>query len=203
MTGKAVFENGADRLEVYTANRGPLEKMFGVDLIYINQSVGNAVMVQYKMLEEGRASDGEKDWICRMNHQFEDEIGRMVLPPIQGTVDDYRLSRAPFYFKFVRRRGDGETHHSWIISLEHLKQLLGSAAVHGPNDGIRLSFRSLNGVFLRESNLIGLIQSGYIGTHRVESDALQPIIQAASEGDRAVVLAWQHRIRESMDHQDD
>ena len=32
ITGYAVFERGSEMLEVYTANRGPLEKVFGVDL---------------------------------------------------------------------------------------------------------------------------------------------------------------------------
>ena len=50
MTGRAVFFNSGERLEVYTANKGPLEEMLGVDLIYINDTAGNTVMVQYKML---------------------------------------------------------------------------------------------------------------------------------------------------------
>jgi hypothetical protein len=34
MTGKATFRNGNELLEVYTANKNPLEELFGVDLIY-------------------------------------------------------------------------------------------------------------------------------------------------------------------------
>jgi hypothetical protein len=33
LTGRAVFVRGDERLDVYTANRGPLEEMLGVDLI--------------------------------------------------------------------------------------------------------------------------------------------------------------------------
>ena len=52
VTGLAVFKNGNERLDVYTANKGPLEKMLGVDLIYMNETVGNTVMVQYKPPQE-------------------------------------------------------------------------------------------------------------------------------------------------------
>ena len=51
VTGWAVFQKNHEKLEVYTANRGPLEEVFGVDLIYLNATRQNIVMVQYKMLE--------------------------------------------------------------------------------------------------------------------------------------------------------
>ena len=50
VTGRAVFNKRNERLVIYTANKLPLEKMLGVDLVYINETRGNAVMVQYKML---------------------------------------------------------------------------------------------------------------------------------------------------------
>lgn len=51
LTGRAVFENNGERLEVITANKRPLEELLGVDLIYLNAIMENVVMVQYKMLE--------------------------------------------------------------------------------------------------------------------------------------------------------
>ena len=38
VTGRTIFERGAERLIIYTANRLPLEEMLGVDLIYINET---------------------------------------------------------------------------------------------------------------------------------------------------------------------
>lgn len=197
MTGRAVFFNSGERLEVYTANKGPLEEMLGVDLIYINQTVGNTVMVQYKMLE--RHVDpvtGTGDWGFRPDNQFELEVARMKLPTLNGTIEDYRLHRSPFYFKFVKRKGDGESHASFVVSLNHLEHVLDSPKSKGPKGGVRVSFDSLDGIYLRETDLLGLIRSGYIGTHRIETDALRPIIQAVSEGKRALVLAWQKKIKE-------
>lgn len=52
LTGKALFEKNGEYLEIYTANRTTLEQALGVDLIYINLTRKNTVMVQYKMLEQ-------------------------------------------------------------------------------------------------------------------------------------------------------
>ncbi len=47
--------------------------------------------------------------------------------------------------------------------------------------------------------MLGLIRSGYVGTHRAETDALAAIIAAVAQGDRAVVFAWQQRMRDGSD----
>lgn len=195
MTGLAVFFNNGERLEVYTANKGPLEEMLGVDLIYINEVAGNTVMVQYKMLTTHTDPVSAKtDWIFRPDEQFKLEVGRMKLLPVKGKPDDYRLNRSPFFFKFVKRKGNGETHASFVVSLDHLNRYLESPKSKGPKGGVRISFGSLDGVYLRETDLLGLIRTGYVGTHRIETDALKPIIQAVSEGKRALVFAWQKRV---------
>jgi hypothetical protein len=192
VTGKATFLKEEERLVVYTANRGPLEQMLGVDLIFVNETVGNTVMVQYKMLEEHTDPvTVETNWIFRQNAQLSSEMNRMVLPPIAATIDDYRLHRNPFYFKFVKRKGDGESHQSFIITLDHLKQLLASPKAKGSKDGVRVSYDALERAYLREYDFINLIRCGYIGTHKVESDALKPIIAEVANGNRALVLAWQ------------
>jgi hypothetical protein len=90
LTGRATFTRREQRLDVFTANKRPLEELFGVDLIYLNKARGALVMVQYKMLEpEGRPrrpvvgelfGDDEMDeqeWIVRINDQFTDELSRM------------------------------------------------------------------------------------------------------------------------------
>lgn len=196
VTGRAVFKNGNERLDVYTANKGPLEKMLGVDLIYMNETVGNTVMVQYKMLEPSYGgAAAATDWIFRPNAQFKKEVARMKLLAVAGQITDYRLHPSPFFFKFVKRKGDGVSHQSFIVTIEHLNQMLASSNVRGPKNGVRVSYETLDGAYLRESDLIGLIRSGYIGTHRVESAALNPIIAEVAKGNRALVLAWQRRLR--------
>lgn len=201
-TGRAVFQRGDERLEVYTANRGPLEKMVGVDLIYINSTLGSIVMVQYKMLEREKGVGKNGDWVFRLNKQAKSEVDRMRIPTTTLAADDYRLNPNPFYLKFVKRRLEDESPPSFLVSLEHLNQLLMTSATRGPKEGIRVSYNSLHGAYLRESDLIGLIRSGYIGMHRVESDSLGTIIAEVARGNRALVLAWQERVQqESKKHE--
>ena len=54
LTGTATFHRFGERLNVFTANKRPLERLLGVDLIYLNKSRGSLVMVQYKMMQPGR-----------------------------------------------------------------------------------------------------------------------------------------------------
>ncbi|HXI72532.1 MAG TPA: hypothetical protein VNN22_19485 [Verrucomicrobiae bacterium] len=200
VTGRAVFFSQGERLEIYTANKGPLEIMLGVDLIYINEVAGNTVMVQYKMLSTHiDPATAKMDSIFRPDEQFREEVERMKLQPVKDKPDDYRLHRSPFYFKFVKRKGDGDKHASFVVSLEHLSQYLESSKSKGPKGGVRISFDSLGGVYLRETDLLGLIRSGYVGTHRIQTNALKPIIEAVSEGKRALVLAWQKQIEREKD----
>lgn len=192
LTGRAVFEKRGERLEIYTANRGPLEEMFGVDLIYVNDTLGNVVMIQYKMLEQGIAgARGGRDWIFRPDEQLRTEISRMVLPPVTMPTEDYRLSNNPFYFKFVKRKNSEDASGTFFVSLEHLNQLLESPNAKGPKGGIRLSYNVLEGVYLREADILGLIRSGYIGTHRTQTNLLKVIIATALEGNRALVVGCQ------------
>jgi hypothetical protein len=196
VTGRAVFQKGDEQLTIYTANRLPLEEILGVDLIYINESRGSIVMVQYKMLEEDSSASENRDWLFRPDKQLRDEIARMRLPGFDGPLSDYRLNCNPFFFKFVKRKIVDDTHQSFLVSLDHLNQILAAPEAKGPKGGVRLSYEALDGTYLRESDILGLIRSGYIGTHKAETAALTAIIQEAAKGNKAVVLAWQQKIQE-------
>jgi hypothetical protein len=196
VTGRAVFQKADERLVIYTANKLPLEKMLGVDLIYFNETRGNVVMVQYKMLEESGHVPAARDWVFRPDRQLREEISRMRLPAFTGALKDYRLSRNPFFFKFVKRKVVDDTHQSFIVSLDHLNQILAAPSFQGPKNGVRVSYEALDGTYLREADLFGLIRSGYVGTHGVETDALATVISEVARGNRAVVFAWQQKKRE-------
>jgi len=196
VTGRAEFHKRDERLVIYTANKLPLEKMLGVDLIYINETMGNIVMVQYKMLEESKKKDGKHDWLFRPDKQLYKEIGRMQLPAFEGSINDYRLNRNPFFFKFVKRKVVDDSHQSFLVSLDHLNQVLSSYEAKGVKGGVRISYEALGGAYLREADILGLIRSGYVGTHRAETAALEVIVHEAAKGNKAIVLAWQQRVKE-------
>lgn len=196
-TGKAVFVKDNEKLIVYTANRGPLEAMVGVDLIYISEKTGNSIMVQYKMLEATANSSSGKQtaWLYRPDDKFWDQLGRMKLPFISVPANDYRMHPCPFFFKFVKRKGDADSPQSYIVALEHLQSLLKSDESKGKLGGLRISFNDLDGLYLRESDLIGLLRSGYIGTHRAQLNAIAPFIEQAANGNRAAVIAWHKSLK--------
>lgn len=150
VTGHAVFERGLERLEVYTANRRPLEKVFGVDLIYLNATRQNIVMVQYKMLEPASRKGGDKDWIYRPDATLDSEVRRMRKfgtdhPP--GAYE-YRLNPQVFYLKFVKR-GGALSNAGIVMPIDHFERLRADPACQGPQGGLRVSFESLAGRYLR------------------------------------------------------
>jgi len=79
VTGRALFRRGNEVLEVITANRRPLERVLGVDLIYHNVVRRCLVMVQYKMLDPATKRDPgfPPDWIYRPDRNLTKEIQRM------------------------------------------------------------------------------------------------------------------------------
>jgi hypothetical protein len=189
--GTFTFRKDDEELTIYNAHQGPIEEVLGVDLVYVNHTRGSVVMVQYKVLE----MDGvDKNWIFRPNSQFHDELSRMRLPKSNHEPDDYRLHPDPFYFKFVRRKQRATSEDtSLVLSLEHVKHVLLSGEHKGKRGGVRFSYEALRGQYLRTTDFIGLVRSGYIGTHRIDSDWLTALLVQISADKRGLVLAVQRR----------
>lgn len=204
VTGHAVFERGLERLDVYTANRRSLEKVFGVDLVYLNATRQNIVMLQYKMLEPVKRDRDEKDWVYRPDGKLDAEINRMrkfakAHPP--GAFE-YRLNPQVFYLKFVKR--DGALGNAGIIMpIDHFGQVRADPACKGRRGGLRLSFESLGGRYLRQGPFLDLVRSGYIGAHAETAAHLSTLVRAIVRGDRALVAAIQSRTERGDDDDND
>lgn len=204
LTGRATFRKRDEQLDVFTANKRPLEELFGVDLIYLNQARGALVMVQYKMLEtdeRGRrrvATDmreedeiDEQEWIVRINDQFKDELARMRrFDRDLAPNGSYRLSSGAFFFKLVRRNA-AATSAGVLLSLGHLDQMMDEGALTGPAGGLRISYRDLDGHYLRGDGFVELVRSGYVGTRGATTEHLQALIQASLDRGKAVVAGIQ------------
>ncbi|MYJ94821.1 MAG: hypothetical protein F4053_04290 [Proteobacteria bacterium] len=193
LTGRAVFTKGSERLEVYTANRRPLERVFGVDLIYLNATRQNIVMPQYKMLEPRDAGDGE-DWIYRPDDQLESEIERMRTFQGQATPGayEYRLNSQVFYLRFVKRDA-GSKSGVFTIPIDHFERLRADPGSRGPRGGFRISIDSLAGRYLRQTAFQELVRSGYIGANAETTKHLKELVRSVVEGDKSVVAAIQSR----------
>lgn len=202
LTGRATFARRDEQLDVFTANKRPLEELFGVDLIYLNKARGALVMVQYKMLEpEGPArrpgmgalfeddEADEREWIVRINDQFTDELSRMRRFDCDLAPDGpYRLNSGAFFFKLVRRNAATKS-AGILLSLGHLDHLMEGGELTGPAGGLRISYQSLDGHYLRNDGFVELIRSGYIGTRGATTDHMQALIEGSLRGGKAVVAA--------------
>ncbi|HEY1750376.1 MAG TPA: hypothetical protein VGG29_03885 [Caulobacteraceae bacterium] len=211
ITGRAVFRQDHRQLEVFTANHEDLERLFGVDLIYLNQTRRSIVMVQYKMMEplprkerkvKGLFGDyterEDAEWVVPINDQFKDELARMMRfdQPAVGEAGSYRMNPSPFFFKLVRR--NGSTNGAGILlSLGHLQQLLGEGRLAGPRGGLRIAYSELQGHYLRSENFVDLVQSGYIGSHGATTDHFETLIETTLSEGRAVVAAIQSALADT------
>jgi hypothetical protein len=207
VTGRAVFSQGREELQVFTANKQPLEKLFGVDLIYLNEARRSIVMVQYKMMEPlersvrevetGLGTFKEKDepeWIVPIDQQFRDEMARMArFDRPMSERDSYRMTPSPFFFKLVRRYG-ATGGPGILLSLGHLKQMLAEGRLDGTRGGLRIAYSELNGHYLRGETFVDLVRSGYIGSHSATTDHLQTLIDVTLSGGRAAVAAIQRTL---------
>lgn len=191
VTGSAFFVSDTDRLEVITANRLELEEVFGVDLIYLNLTKRNLVMVQYKMLEPMKAAE-DTDWVYRPDGKLKDEIERMDSFSRLGSTafTDYRLNAQPFYLKFVKRNAL-LAQGGIITPLDHFKHLVETPVGKGPKGAVRVSYDSLAGAYMRSGTFLDLIHAGYIGTFASDTDKFEKLIREILKGNRGVVAAIQ------------
>lgn len=192
VTGRAIFEKGDEQLEVFTANRRDLERCLGVDLIYVNLTKQNIVMLQYKMLEPAGKIDDQVNWVCRLDAQLDTEIARMKAFSSAHAPGpkEYRLNSGIFYLKFVKR--DASLASGGIITpLDHFEKLRADPACKGPRKGVRVSYRTLSGRYLRQTPFLDLVKCGYIGAHAATTAHLRVLIDAILDGNKAVVAAVQ------------
>jgi hypothetical protein len=189
-TGRAVFTRGRERLEIFTANRRQLERAFGVDLVYLNVTRRNLVMLQYKMLEPptGKATD----WTFVPDDQLDKELERMHRFARQNVAPqyEYRLNSATFYLKFVKR--DGALRQGGIIMpIDHYDMFVQSPSARGPKGGLRVGYEALGGSYMREQPFLDLLRAGYIGAYADTTSKLMTLVKAVLDRGRAVVAAIQ------------
>jgi hypothetical protein len=109
-SGRAVFEEGPNRLTVINVNRTDVERALGVDLLYYNHRFRSFVLVQYKRMRKESRTD-----VYRPDAGLAAELARMRLLPVSHDPStepsDYRLHPGSCYLKLCpdvpfRPRGD-------------------------------------------------------------------------------------------------
>jgi hypothetical protein len=191
-----LFTSGDAKLTIILANKLPLERQLGVDLIYVNEMLKSVVFVQYKMFS---GIDGEGGY--RPDGQLSEEIARMdaaaaklATIAVDESCDGYRLGPDPFFLKFCSKLLSHETtgHVPGIyVPLSYWKRLVKTPVVEGKKGGTIVYAETFGRRHFTPTHFIDMVGRGWIGTSALQTDVLAPYLRAALQGDKGLVLAVQ------------
>lgn len=194
--GVSTFIQGNRLLEVVYANKNPLERTLGVDLIYYNQTYHSFVLVQYKLM---KTKSDSKEYYYRPDEQLKKEIARMDefhkkytnVKKIESH-DQLRLNSDGFMFKLVPNRGLRAASEKLIsgmyITREYMKFLLSDKGPKGKSGGRIIGFEN-SPRYLTNTEFATAINRGWIGSNMNQSDILEQVIKNFLETGRAVLVA--------------
>jgi hypothetical protein len=198
-TAALQFTSGDRRLTVVNANKGPIERLSGADLLYYVHRTNSFVFVQYKMLT---LDSGQ--WIYRPDPQFDAERARMG--DIQSAHDgdvvdhsvaaDYRFASAVTYFKFCKRNStvfdsdDSRLMPGYYVPDAFLDPYL--ATYTGSRGARVIQAETLGERSLHGSTFARLVAAGLIGTRGATSAEISRVLEGSLAGNRSVVFAFDH-----------
>ena len=191
----AVFENDRIHLTVVMANRLPLEKQLGADLIYCNETYRSFVIVQYKAMERETGTARFR----LPNGQLEKELKRMekLWAEFQGCPPDaslkgFRLKENPFFLKLCPRivfdPDDAGLIKGMYLPLEYWRRLERDPGVKGSRDGKVVTFDNA-GRHFDNTAFAHLVASGWIGTTAPQTAVLKAVIREIIKTGRTVTIA--------------
>jgi hypothetical protein len=196
----AVFESESERLTVILANRLPLEKQTGTDLIYFNETFQSFVMVQYKAMEREEAGDGKMNAGFRLpNIQLAEEITRMdvLLDELKAcsantTHDGFRLTDNPFFLKLCPRLVFNPDTIGLVpgmyLPLDYWKMLEQHPGINGPRGGRRVTYENV-GRHFDNSAFITVVAKAWVGTTPSQSAVLASAIRQTLQTGKAIAIA--------------
>jgi hypothetical protein len=191
------FTNGETVLTVVLANKLPLERQLGVDLVYVNETLRCVVFVQYKVM---RGKDGEDGY--RPDGQLKQEIARMdrvsaMLAglPTDQAANSYRLGGEAFFLKFCK--GILDERDSGMVPGHYLplgfwKRLETDPRIRGERGGMKVTPKNLPRWFTA-TEFKEMVAKAWIGTSGIAADAIVPLIREIMESGRTVALAIETR----------
>ncbi|OOQ59826.1 hypothetical protein [Mucilaginibacter pedocola] len=197
ITGVVEFQNDeGEKLTVINANRKPLEKALGVDLIYFHRRYEAFVMVQYKIMDQ-RSASGEYYYNPNQESHF-DELAR--LQRVKAAIDGenpglglkyYRFADCPLFFKLCRKINFKTTDHSlapgMYIPLDQWELLLSDTSTEGPSGGVQIGTHTLKRRYMNKDTFVDLVQAGFVGTTANASKKIGAFLEDAIAKGRSVI----------------
>jgi hypothetical protein len=196
-TASAIFESEDARLTVILANRLPLEKQTGADLIYFNETFQSFVMVQYKAMDKDSSSEAFfplPDQQLDLEIQRMDEIVQLMAKyPLDTSVDGFRLNDNPFFLKLCPRLVFNPDEVSAIpgmyLPLEYWKTLVNDKVqTKGPRGGQRITFQNAKR-HMDNTEFIKCVAKAWVGTTAKQSARLKDLVSQVIKTGRSVLLA--------------
>jgi hypothetical protein len=209
ITGLVEFESeDGEKLTVINANRKPLEKAMGVDLIYFHRRYESFVMVQYKMMDH--RSDEHNTFYFNPNQgSHNDELERLkalkakIAQQGKGNgLTGYRFSDCVLFFKlckkFEMKWDDDSLAPGMYVSLDQWELLLSDESTLGPNGGRQFGYHTLKKRYLNKETFVSLVQAGLIGTCDQASNKIAAFIEYAIAKGHSVMYALDERRGEPL-----
>lgn len=187
--GTVLFSSNRANLTVIYADKEPLERLTGADLIYYNETYKSFVLVQYKVMEKNG---------YRPDKQLDDEITRVERLLNQGerscpkNCTEFRLHSNPFFLKFCPRIDfipeSSSLSRGIYVPLEYWKILDSSGQIAGPRAGRIVNIDNV-GRSLTNTEFAVLVAEGWVGSHSGQSSYLAEIIKETLSAGRAAIYA--------------
>jgi hypothetical protein len=202
-SGRSKFIQGDRTLDVVYANRNPLERTLGVDLIYYNVYYQLFALVQYKLMTSS-GTEATPKFGYRPDKQFDQELIRMndfanhFASQAQCKSErDFRWNNDGFFFKLVPNQsfmiGSDELSPGMYIPREYMNVLLDSENVRGPRNGIQIDPDNVER-HLSNTDFVNAINKGWLGTNGTTSEMLEKIVKHYLETGKALIIATEQRI---------
>ncbi|WP_284984398.1 hypothetical protein [Arthrobacter sp. efr-133-TYG-118] len=183
------------KVTIAYADKEPLERVTGTDLIYFRHQNPGYVLVQYKRMMQRSGEGSPLQWLYRPDGQLTEEIRRMRQISVSGTsqgVGQWRLSQEPFYIKLCEdlmdRPGGRKLTKGMYFPLGLFEEILESPKILGPKGGKGIGWHNAQR-WLSNTGFIELRREGWIGSVGDVTSQITALVQRALEGDRGVILA--------------
>lgn len=196
------YRDGAFELQIANVNRKPIEKLYGVDLLYWDRVADSYTLLQYKRLEKssGGASDVEREsWSYTREQDLAEQLHRMekIGPSAALNARDWRIVQNPFWFKFVRTDAfdpnDARVLRGMYVPSDYLRVGIQSKSFRGPRGGFRIGYDNVR--YVPREPFIELVRRGYSGSTSANSAEITAAISAISSGRELVVVSKAHAPR--------
>lgn len=194
VVGAIEFVKDGHKLTIMNVNRHKIEETLGVDLLIYHHSFKSYVMIQYKRM----VKDGNTSFYRPTDSSYEKEVGRMnsFQEGLQGigknSPNEYRLSDELFYFKLCPANIQDPLSTKMIpgmyIPLSFWKLLLSSDLTKGEKGGRKFSYSNV-GRYINNTLFIKLMQSGWIGSHGLDTNLISKKIEESITAGNSLILA--------------